>query len=49
MLVSGACLIGARYIGMGMGDTALYIMSGMAAALFMSLRFFLFKGAGKAN
>jgi energy-coupling factor transporter ATP-binding protein EcfA2 len=49
MLVSGACIIGARYIGMGMGDKALYIMSGMAAALFMSLRFFLFKGAGKAN
>ena len=49
MIVAGACIIGARYIGMGMGDKALYIMAGMSAALFMSLRFFLFKGAGKAN
>jgi hypothetical protein len=49
MLISGACIIGARYIGMGIGDKALYIMAGMSAALFMSLRFFLFRGAGKAN
>jgi hypothetical protein len=49
MIVAGVCIIGARYIGMGMGDKALYIMAGMLAALFMSLRFFLFEGAGKAN
>jgi hypothetical protein len=49
MLISGAYIIGARYIGMGIGDKALYIMAGMAAALFLSLRVFLFRGAGKAN
>ena len=49
MIVGGACIIGARYIAIGIGDTALYVMAGMAAALFLSLRFFLFKGAGKAN
>jgi hypothetical protein len=49
MIVGGACIIGARYIAIGIGDTALYVMAGMAAALFLSLRFFLFKGAGRAN
>jgi energy-coupling factor transporter ATP-binding protein EcfA2 len=49
MIVAGACIIGARYIAIGIGDTALYVMAGMAAALFLSLRLFLFKGAGKAN
>lgn len=49
MIVSGACIIGARYVAIGLGDTALYVMAGMAAALFLSLRFFLFKGAGRAN
>ena len=49
MIVSGACIVGTRYLAMGMGDKTLYIMAGMTAALFMSLRFFLFKGAGRAN
>lgn len=49
MIVSGACIIGARYVAIGLGDTALYVMAGMAAALFLSLRFFLFKGAGRAS
>ena len=49
MIVCGACIIGARYIAIGIGDTALYVMAGMAAALFLSLRFFLFKGAGRAS
>jgi energy-coupling factor transporter ATP-binding protein EcfA2 len=49
MLISGACIIGARYLAIGLGDKALYIMAGMAAALFLSLRFFLFRGAGRAN
>jgi energy-coupling factor transporter ATP-binding protein EcfA2 len=49
MLISGACIIGARYLAIGLGDTALYVMAGMAAALFLSLRFFLFRGAGRAN
>ncbi|MGH9892214.1 MAG: ATP-binding protein, partial [bacterium] len=49
MIVSGAFIVGTRYLAMGLGDKTLYIMAGMTAALFMSLRFFLFKGAGRAN
>jgi hypothetical protein len=49
MIVGGACIIGSRYLAIGLGDTTLYIMAGMAAALFLSLRLFLFRGAGKAN
>ncbi|MCA1851129.1 MAG: ATP-binding protein, partial [Beggiatoa sp.] len=49
MIVSGACIIGARYVAIGLGDTTLYVMAGMAAALFLSLRFFMFRGAGRAN
>jgi hypothetical protein len=49
MIVSSALIIGTRYLAIGLGDTELYILAGMAAALFLSLRFFLFKGAGKAN
>ncbi|ADE16980.1 conserved hypothetical protein (plasmid) [Nitrosococcus halophilus Nc 4] len=49
MMVAGALIIGTRYLAIGLGDTELYILAGMAAALFLSLRFFLFKGAGKAN
>lgn len=49
MIVSGACIIGARYVAIGLGDTTLYVMAGMATALFLSLRFFMFRGAGRAN
>lgn len=49
MIVASASIVGARYLAIGLGDTALYILAGMAAALFLSLRVFLFKGAGKAN
>ncbi len=49
MLVSGALIIGTRYLAIGLNDTALYIMAGMGAALFLSLRFFMFKGAGRAT
>lgn len=49
MIVSGAFIVGTRYLAMGLGDKTLYIMAGMTAAVFMSLRFFLFKGAGRAN
>ncbi len=45
LVVVGACIVGMRYLAIGMGDTALYIMAGMSAALFMALRFSLFKGA----
>ncbi len=49
MIVASALISGTRYLAIGLGDTELYILAGMAAALFLSLRFFLFKGAGKAN
>ena len=48
MLVAGALIIATRYLAIGLGDTALYIMAGMGAAVFLSLRFFLFRGAGRA-
>jgi hypothetical protein len=46
MIVSGARIIGARYVAIGLGNTTLCIMAGMAAALFLSLRFFMFRGPG---
>lgn len=49
LLICGACIVGTRYLAMGMGDKALYIMAGMAAAVFVAARFFLFKGAGRAT
>lgn len=49
MIVAGAFIIGACYLAIGLGGTVLYILAGMAAALFLSLRFMLFRGAGKAN
>ena len=49
LILAGAGIIGARYLAIGLGDTALYILAGMGAALFLGLRFFLFRGAGRAN
>lgn len=49
VIVGTAAIVGARYLAMGTGDKALYIIAGMAAAVVFSLRFLLFKGAGKAN
>ena len=49
MIISGALVIGTRYLAIGLGDTALYIMAGMGAALFLALRFFMFRGAGRAT
>ena len=34
---------------MGLGDTAMSVLTGIGAGLFMSLRFFWVKGAGRAN
>lgn len=45
MIVCGALVVGTRYLAIGLGDTALYIMAGMGAALFVSFRFFMFKGS----
>ena len=49
MIVALASIVGARYLAMGTGDTELYIFAGMLAAVVISVRVFLFRGAGKAN
>jgi hypothetical protein len=49
MIVALASVVGARYLAIGTGDTELYIFAGMLAAVVISIRVFLFKGAGKAN
>ena len=49
MIVAGALVVATRYIAMGLGDRSMYIMAGIGAALFLSIRFFMFKGAGKAS
>jgi energy-coupling factor transporter ATP-binding protein EcfA2 len=49
MIVTGALIVGTRYLAIGLGDTALYVLAGLGAALFLSLRFFMFKGAGRAT
>jgi len=45
MIIAGALVVGTRYLAIGLGDTALYIMAGMAAALFLALRFFMSRGS----
>lgn len=47
VMILGALIVSMRYIGMGTGDKTLYIMGGMGAALFLTLRFFIFKGVGR--
>ena len=49
LIVALASVVGARYLAIGTGDTALYIFAGMLAAVVISIRVFLFRGAGKAN
>ena len=49
MIVALASIVGARYLAIGTGDTELYIFAGMLAAVVISVRVFLFRGAGKAN
>jgi hypothetical protein len=49
MIVLGAGIVGTRYMAMGMGDKALYILAGIAAAMFIALRFFMFGGSRKAT
>ncbi len=49
MIISTALIIGTRYLAIGLGDTAMYIMAGMTAAVLMSARMFISRGAGKAN
>jgi len=47
IMILGALIVSMRYIGMGTGDKTLYIMGGMGAALFLTFRFFVFKGVGR--
>jgi hypothetical protein len=49
MIVALASVVGARYLAIGTGATGLYVFAGMLAAVVISLRGFLFRGAGKAN
>jgi energy-coupling factor transporter ATP-binding protein EcfA2 len=49
MVVALASVVGARYLAIGTGDTELYVFAGMLAAVVISVRVFLFRGAGKAN
>lgn len=49
MLIAGACVIGTRYVAIGLGDTALYVLAGLGAALFLSLRVVLSRGPGRAS
>lgn len=47
VMILGALIVSIRYIGMGTGDKTLYILGGMGAALFLTFRFFVFKGVGR--
>ena len=47
VMILGAVIVSMRYIGMGTGDKTLYIMGGIGAALFLTFRFFIFKGVGR--
>ena len=49
MIVALASVVGARYLAIGTGDTELYIFAGMLAAVVISIRVFLSRGAGRAN
>ena len=49
MIVALASVVGARYLAIGTGDTELYVFAGMLAAVVISIRVFLFRGAGRAN
>ena len=49
MIVALASIVGARYLAMGTGDTELYVFAGMLAAVVISMRVFLFRGAGRAS
>jgi hypothetical protein len=44
-----ASAIGVRYLTIGVGDTARYGFAGRLAAVVLSIRVFLIRGAGKAN
>lgn len=47
IMILGAVIVSMRYVGMGTGDKTLYIIGGLGTALFLTLRFFVFKGVGR--
>lgn len=47
VMILGAVIVSMRYVGMGTGDKTLYIMGGLGTALFLTIRFFVFKGVGR--
>ncbi len=48
-VVALASVIGARDLAIGAGDTELDLFAGLRAAVVISIRVFLVRGAGKAN
>jgi len=44
VMILGAVIVSMRYVGMGTGDKTLYIMGGLGTALFLTFRYFVFKG-----
>lgn len=47
VMILGAVIVSMRYVGMGTGDKTLYIMGGLGTALFLTFRYFVFKGVGR--
>lgn len=47
IMILGAVIVSMRYVGIGTGDKTLYIMGGLGTALFLTFRFFVFKGVGR--
>ncbi|MDD2760168.1 MAG: ATP-binding protein [Methylomonas sp.] len=47
IMILGAVIVSMRYVGMGTGDKTLYILGGLGTALFLTFRYFAFKGVGR--
>ena len=46
---AGTLVVASRYLAIGLGDTAMYVLAGFGAALFLAVRFFLFKGSSRTT
>lgn len=44
MILFGVAIMSTRYLTMGIGDTALYILAGIGAVLFLAIRFLFMRG-----
>ncbi len=47
VLLLGASIVAMRFVGIGTGDTVLYVAAGIGAALFLTVRMFLFTGMSR--